>query len=113
MCGPPGASAGSEQPLLSEFAHENIAPVYGLDYKDDPGAAVRWLTGTGNPYVASVADRSGRAGRDYGVSDLPVTFVIDRNGVIRYKLAGPLTPAVIERSIRPLVHELQGEMCVE
>jgi cytochrome c biogenesis protein CcmG, thiol:disulfide interchange protein DsbE len=99
--------------LLLEFAHKDMAPVYGLDYKDDPAAGVRWLAQAGNPYVVSAMDRSGDTGRDYGVSSLPETFVIDRRGVIRYRLDGPLTRAVLDTRILPLLHELQGEMCDE
>jgi cytochrome c biogenesis protein CcmG/thiol:disulfide interchange protein DsbE len=106
-------ACGRDHALLLEFAHKDMPPVYGLDYKDDPAAAVRWLAQAGNPYVASAVDRSGDTGRDYGVSGLPETFVIDRRVVIRYKLAGPLTRAVIDTSILPLLHELQGEMCDE
>jgi cytochrome c biogenesis protein CcmG/thiol:disulfide interchange protein DsbE len=102
-----------EHALLLEFSRENIAPVYGLDYKDDPAAAIRWLAQAGNPYVASAVDRSGDVGMDYGVSAVPETFVIDRRGVVRYKLAGPLTRAVLDTRILPLLHELQGEMCDE
>jgi cytochrome c biogenesis protein CcmG/thiol:disulfide interchange protein DsbE len=102
-----------EHALLLEFSRRNIAPVYGLDYKDDPAAAVRSLALAGNPYVASAVDRSGDVGVDYGVSAVPETFVIDRRGVVRYKLAGPLTRAVLDNSILPLLHELQGEMCDE
>jgi cytochrome c biogenesis protein CcmG/thiol:disulfide interchange protein DsbE len=82
---------------------------YGLDYKDEPDAALQWLKQAGNPYIASVSDVSGAVGIDYGVYGVPETFVIDRLGVVRYKRAGPLTQAELDTQILPLVRRLQRE----
>ena len=100
-------SCREEHPLLMQLAKANIVPVYGLDYKDDPADGRRWLAENGDPYTASIVDRDGRVGIDYGVYGVPETFVIDRAGVIRYKQIGPITPTALQQKILPLVRELQ------
>jgi cytochrome c biogenesis protein CcmG, thiol:disulfide interchange protein DsbE len=98
-----------EHPLLMDFAARGVAPVYGLDYRDDAEPALRWLADAGNPYAQTLVDRDGRTGIDYGVYGVPETFVIDRAGVVRYRLAGPLTREKIDRVVMPLVSRLQKE----
>ena len=95
-----------EHPVLSEFAKSGLVPVIGLDYKDKRDEAVQYLTKLGNPYQLSAYDPQGRVGIDYGVYGTPETYVIDKQGVIRYKRIGPLTPEIIRTKIIPLVHEL-------
>ena len=97
-----------EHPLLVDFARRRIAPVYGLNYKDTRPAGMAFLTQLGNPYEASLFDGDGRVGIDYGVYGVPETFVIDKQGVIRYKQIGPVTPDVLDAKILPLVRKLQG-----
>ena len=97
-----------EHPLLVELSRKNAVPIYGLNYKDDRRAAMEWLRQFGDPYVASLSDRDGRVGIDYGVYGVPETFVIDRAGVVRHKHIGPVTPEVWERDLLPLVRKLQG-----
>ncbi|RMD80241.1 MAG: DsbE family thiol:disulfide interchange protein [Gammaproteobacteria bacterium] len=101
-------SCRQEHPVLMDLAARRVVPVYGLDYKDQRQDALRWLAEHGNPYVASVSDLDGRVGMDYGVYGVPETYVIDREGVIRYKHIGPLTPQVLREKILPLVRRLQG-----
>jgi len=96
-----------EHPLLVQLAKANIVPVYGLDYKDDPQAGRDWLAKNGDPYTASIVDRDGRVGIDYGVYGVPETFLIDKSGTIRYKQIGPITPEALQEKILPLVRELQ------
>jgi cytochrome c biogenesis protein CcmG, thiol:disulfide interchange protein DsbE len=98
-----------EHPLLMKFAASGIVPVYGLDYQDDAEPALQWLAQAGNPYQATLVDRDGRTGIDYGVYGVPETFVIDRGGVVRYRQAGPLTQASLDTVILPLVGRLQRE----
>jgi cytochrome c biogenesis protein CcmG/thiol:disulfide interchange protein DsbE len=97
-----------EHPLLVEFSRKGVVPIYGLNYKDDPKAGLGWLQRFGNPYTESFVDRDGRIGIDYGVYGVPETFVIDRQGVIRYKHIGPITPQVLAEKIEPLVRKLNG-----
>jgi cytochrome c biogenesis protein CcmG, thiol:disulfide interchange protein DsbE len=98
-----------EHPLLMDFAARGIVPVYGLDYRDETEPALRWLGDAGNPYTATLVDRDGRTGIDYGVYGVPETFVIDRAGVVRYRLAGPLTRERLDRVVMPLISQLQKE----
>jgi cytochrome c biogenesis protein CcmG/thiol:disulfide interchange protein DsbE len=95
-----------EHPMLLELARQNALPIYGLNYKDEPSAAISWLNELGDPYVLSVSDLDGRVGIDYGVYGAPETFLIDRNGTIRFKQIGPLTPEVWTKEIVPLLAEL-------
>jgi cytochrome c biogenesis protein CcmG/thiol:disulfide interchange protein DsbE len=97
-----------EHPLLVEFSRSGSVPIYGLNYKDKPDAAAAWLGKHGNPYTLSIVDADGRVGIDYGVYGVPETFVIDKQGVIRYKHIGPVTPEVLNDKIIPLVRALQA-----
>jgi len=96
-----------EHPLWMTLARQNIAPVHGLNYKDKPDEAKAWLKQFGDPYLLSATDLDGRVGIDYGVYGVPETFLIDKQGVIRYKQIGPVTPEKLEKTILPLVRELQ------
>ncbi|HKO60756.1 MAG TPA: DsbE family thiol:disulfide interchange protein [Pyrinomonadaceae bacterium] len=95
-----------EHPMLLELARRNAIPIYGLNYKDKPTDAISWLNELGDPYVLSVSDLDGRVGIDYGVYGAPETFLIDRDGVIRFKHIGPMTPNVWDNKISPLVSQL-------
>ncbi|HXZ52640.1 MAG TPA: DsbE family thiol:disulfide interchange protein [Burkholderiales bacterium] len=101
-------SCREEHPVLVEFAKKNIVPIYGLNYKDERKDALAWLGQFGNPYTVSIMDADGRIGIDYGVYGVPETYVIDKQGVIRYKQIGPVTPEVLDAKILPLVRKLQG-----
>jgi cytochrome c biogenesis protein CcmG/thiol:disulfide interchange protein DsbE len=68
-------------------------PIHGLNYKDRPGDAARWLNTLGDPYTRTGADRDGRVAIDWGVYGVPETFIVGREGTIVYKLVGPVTPA--------------------
>ncbi len=95
-----------EHPLLVELAKTGTVPIYGLNYKDKRLDAMQWLRERGDPYLQSLSDTDGRVGIDYGVYGVPETFVIDREGVIRYKQIGPLTPESLRDTILPLVRKL-------
>jgi cytochrome c biogenesis protein CcmG/thiol:disulfide interchange protein DsbE len=96
-----------EHPLLVQLAKANIVPVIGLNYKDTIPLGRAWLADNGDPYKASVVDADGRVGIDWGVYGVPETFVVDKNGVIRYKQIGPITQESLKDKILPLVRELQ------
>lgn len=100
-------SCREEHPLLMDLARQNIVPIVGLDYKDKRNDAEAWLSTGGNPYLLNVFDVEGRIGIDYGVTGVPETFVIDKQGVIRYKQIGPVTQESLREKILPLVAELQ------
>ena len=97
-----------EHPLLVGLAKKKIVPLYGLNYKDQRPDALKWLAQFGDPYTLSIMDNDGRIGIDYGVYGVPETYVIDKQGIIRYKRIGAITPQVLESQILPLVKKLQG-----
>ena len=97
-----------EHKLLVNLARTGEVPILGLDYKDDRGDALQWLEALGNPYITVAYDKDGRTGIDYGVYGVPETYVVDQNGVIRYKHTGPLTDAVLEQYIIPLIKTLKA-----
>ena len=96
-----------EHPLLVEFAKDGSVPIYGLNYKDQKPQADAWLGKHGNPYRASLMDPDGKVGIDYGVYGVPETYVIDQQGIIRFKQIGPVDPGVLKDQITPLVKQLQ------
>ena len=95
-----------EHPVLLELAKSGAVPLYGLNYKDRREDGLPWLKQFGDPYVLSIYDLDGRLGIDYGVYGVPETFLIDKQGVIRYKRIGPLTGDIVKQKILPLVSEL-------
>jgi cytochrome c biogenesis protein CcmG/thiol:disulfide interchange protein DsbE len=97
-----------EHPLLVEFSRKKLMPILGLNYKDKRPDGLQWLSRFGNPYDASIFDSDGRVGIDYGVYGVPETFIIDKQGVIRYKQIGPLTPEVLRDRIEPLLRKLNA-----
>jgi len=96
-----------EHPLLVELARAKAVPLIGLDYKDKRAEALKFLAQVGDPYNLSAVDADGRVGIDFGVYGVPETFVIDQNGIIRYKQIGPITKEALEKTILPLVEQLR------
>jgi cytochrome c biogenesis protein CcmG, thiol:disulfide interchange protein DsbE len=96
-----------EHPILMELAAEGI-PVYGVNYKDDPANAMAFLAELGNPYEAMGADPNGRTAIDWGLYGVPETFVIDGDGVVRLRFAGPVTRGIYESRIRPAIEAAGG-----
>ena len=100
------AACQDEHPLINALAEENLAPIVGLNYKDNPDEAIAWLARFGNPYSSIAQDQAGDIGIDYGVYGVPETFLIDQKGQIRYKQIGPITADILKNKIRPLLIEL-------
>lgn len=100
------ASCRDEHPLLVELSKTGTLPIYGLNYKDRREDGIAWLSELGNPYVLSAQDTDGRVGIDYGVYGVPETYLIDKDGVIRFKQVGPVTTEVMQKKILPLAQEL-------
>ncbi len=98
-----------EHPVLMRMAKAGEVPVYGMDYKDRRDEALTWLRQHGNPYPLIAVDETGRIGIDYGVYGVPETYVIDKQGVIRYKQIGPLDDELVAKTILPLVQELRSK----
>ncbi len=99
-------SCREEHPLLLKFARSGAIPLYGLNTKDKRADATAWLEELGDPYVLSASDLDGRVSIDFGVYGAPETFLIDRDGVIRFKYVGPLTQELLDSKIIPLAREL-------
>ena len=95
----------AEHAILERLAADGVT-IDGIDYKDKPDDAKRWLAELGDPYRRLGVDRDGRVAIDFGVYGVPETYVIDRAGAIRYRHVGPITPADLEQKIRPLLAEL-------
>ena len=91
-----------EHDELVAMADKGI-PIIGLNYKDDSPSARRWLRDWGNPYQVTAVDQVGDAAIDWGVYGVPETFVIDRDGIVRFKHVGPVTQEVVLREIMPLL----------
>ena len=102
-------SCREEHPVLMALARKNIVPIYGLDYKDKNEDGEAWLRNGGNPYTLVSTDADGRVGIDYGVYGVPETYVIDKQGVIRYKQIGAITHENLQNKILPLIAELQAK----
>jgi cytochrome c biogenesis protein CcmG/thiol:disulfide interchange protein DsbE len=98
-----------EHPLLMRLKADGAVAVHGLDYKDEPDNAARWLNSMGDPYRRTGADRDGRVAIDWGVYGVPETFVITKGGQIAHKQIGPLTTKDLEETVLPLVHKLQRQ----
>jgi cytochrome c biogenesis protein CcmG/thiol:disulfide interchange protein DsbE len=90
-----------------QISREALVPVHGLNYKDRPVDAARWLDDMGDPYTRTGADLDGRVAIDWGVYGVPETFVIDAQGRIAYKQIGPITPKVWNQTLLPLIRSLQ------
>jgi cytochrome c biogenesis protein CcmG/thiol:disulfide interchange protein DsbE len=97
-----------EHPTLVEFSKTATVPLIGLNYKDKRPDGMAWLERFGNPYQMSLFDEAGRVGIDFGVYGVPETFVIDKRGVIRFKVIGVLTPQTITTRLLPLLKELDA-----
>ena len=99
----------AEHPLLLQVKADAIVPIHGLNYKDPPDDAARWLNTFGDPYTRTGADLNGRVGIDWGVYGVPETFVIAKDGRIAHKQIGPISPESWEGTMLPLIRRLQQQ----
>jgi cytochrome c biogenesis protein CcmG/thiol:disulfide interchange protein DsbE len=98
----------AEHPVITRLAEEQGVIVHGINYKDQPADARAFLEQLGDPFRYIGQDRDGRVAIDWGVYGVPETFVIDRDGRIRYRHVGPMQPRDVEQTILPLLRELKG-----
>jgi len=103
------AACRDEHPLFMQLKASGGVPIHGLNYKDQPDHAARWLDTLGDPYTRTGADRDGRVAIDWGVYGVPETFVVTKDGRIAHKHIGPLTSKDIEATILPLVRSLRQQ----
>jgi cytochrome c biogenesis protein CcmG/thiol:disulfide interchange protein DsbE len=94
-----------EAPFLLDLAGDTRIRLVGINYKDQPDNARRFLNRYGNPFSASGADQNGRAAIEWGVYGVPETFVVGRDGRIAFKLVGPLGAQNFEREIKPAIEK--------
>jgi cytochrome c biogenesis protein CcmG/thiol:disulfide interchange protein DsbE len=97
-----------EHPLLVDLARNSAVKIYGLNYKDVRADAIDWLGKLGDPYQQVFFDEQGNTGIDLGVYGVPETFVVDAQGIVRYKHIGPLNAESIRDVIRPIIDELKA-----
>lgn len=102
------APCRQEHPLLMELAGDKRFVIAGFNYKDEPGNARKFLSELGNPYRIVGTDPSGRTAIDWGVYGVPETFLVDREGVIRLKHVGPLTPDAVRTVLMPAIEKALG-----
>ncbi len=95
-----------EPPVITDLAATGRVKVLGYNYKDAPDDARRWLQQFGNPYALVIADEPGLAALDWGIYGAPETFLVDAQGVVRWKFVGPLTPDVVEQQLLPAIGAL-------
>lgn len=94
-----------EQPALARLAEQEGIAVFGISWKDDPAASRAFLEETGNPFKGTGIDRAGGLGLDFGISGVPETFVVGRDGRVVYRHAGPLTDRDVQDVILPLIEK--------
>jgi cytochrome c biogenesis protein CcmG, thiol:disulfide interchange protein DsbE len=94
-----------EAPLLMQIAGDSRVRIVGINYKDEPENARRFLGRYGNPFAAAGADRSGRAAIEWGVYGVPETFIVGRDARIAYKLVGPITPDNLNAVLKPEIEK--------
>jgi cytochrome c biogenesis protein CcmG/thiol:disulfide interchange protein DsbE len=104
-CGP----CRDEHPHLMALSEMDGVRLVGINYKDEPENARRFLGALGLPYAAVGVDRSGRTFVDWGAYGVPETFLVDDRGIIRHKYIGPITPQALTESLLPRIEELQRE----
>ena len=106
-------SCRAEHSLLLLMARDMHIPIIGINYKDTRRDALTVLRETGNPYQANAFDPDGRVAIDWGVYGTPESFIIDQQGIIRYKHTGPITAAKLHAEILPLIESLrQSRRCI-
>ncbi len=93
----------AEHPAIKTLAEHPSLTLYGIGWNDKPGNIAAWLGKHGNPYDYAALDKQGRSGIEFGISGVPESFLLDREGNILYHQNGPLTEAIIHDTILPLL----------
>ncbi len=98
-----------EHPIITELSADPRFPVYGIDHTDTVDGALQFLGGFGNPYDAVGFDPHQRVSIDWGVYGVPETFILDRNGIIRHKIVGPITEETLQNEVMPIIERLLAD----
>ena len=101
------AACRDEHPVLTKFAESKRVRVIGYNWKDEPADALRWLEQFGNPFFVVLADQEGRYALDWGVAGAPETFLVDGQGIVRWKYTGPLTEQVVQEQLLPVLAKVE------
>jgi len=101
-------SCRQEHPILMKIAESKEVPIYGLYYKDIPEQGVVWLQNYGDPYRENAVDENGKVGIEWGAYGTPETFLIDQEGIIRYKHVGPISWHDWETTLLPMINSLRN-----
>jgi len=96
----------AEHPVLATLKNIQGLTLVGVDYEDKTDATQAWLKKAGNPYAALASDHDGHTGIDFGITGVPESYLIDQQGIVRFKQTGPLTPEIVQTQILPLAAEL-------
>jgi len=99
----------AEHPVMTRFAETKRLRVVGYNWKDERADALRWLEQFGNPYMVVIADEDGRAAIDWGIYGAPESFLVDANGIIRWKHVGPLTDVIIRNELLPALAQVEAQ----
>ena len=102
------AACRIEHPVLTRFAERKRVRVVGYNWKDERADALRWLEQFGNPFWLVVTDVEGGNAIDWGIYGAPETFLVDANGVIRWKHVGPISDEVVRKEIMPMLQQIEG-----
>jgi len=100
-------SCRMEHPYLIELAQQGVH-IIGLNYKDDDNKAKQWIKELGNPYALIISDKAGSLGLDLGVFGAPESFLLDKNGIIRYKRVGVIDERVWREELQPVYEKLNS-----
>jgi len=95
-----------EHLYIKKFSEQKKIRVIGINYKDDPRKTIKWLNDLGNPYSDVLLDKKGQIAIDWGVYGIPETFVVNSNGIIKYRQTGPITKKIY-RKINSLIKEIK------
>lgn len=104
-CGP----CRAEHPILTRMAEDMGFNLVGINYKDKPDAAAKWLTELGNPYTRIGADYSGRASIEWGLTGVPESYIISADGIILYREAGPVVGDGQRRFVEALMAAMEAQ----
>jgi len=95
--------------VLTKFALTKRVRFIGYNLKDERSEALRWLEQFGNPYVLVIADEDGRAAIDWGIYGAPETFLVDGQGIVRWKHVGAVTDEILANELIPALEKAEGK----
>jgi cytochrome c biogenesis protein CcmG, thiol:disulfide interchange protein DsbE len=102
-------SCVAEHPMLMNLSESGLATIHGVDWRDEASAGREWLDRYGNPYTTVGLDADSRLAINLGVTGAPETFVVDRDGRVRYKQVGPITQDIWDDTLEPLIRSLEEQ----